>query len=125
MKASLLKRLQALEDATNRRVIPPLRLIDATKLPDVDRDAILNGDTDALNRIAPVVPDLPPGTVQAIVVSLNPESRDVWEATRGMSDDEYDAWNDARIRESERKEPEPVPKTVPTVVFDQWGYRIR
>lgn len=37
-----------------------------------------------------------------IVVSLNPESRVNWEATRHMTDDEYDDWDEQRIRKSER-----------------------
>lgn len=99
--------------------------MDVFQLPDVDREAIWSGDVDVLNKYAPDVPDLPSDVIHTVVVSLNPESRSVWEAKRHMTDDEQEVWDEGRIRESERAEPEiPRFKMDPEPRFDKWGYQI-
>jgi hypothetical protein len=124
MRRDLLKRLEALEQAANTRTFPRLTFVNVLQLPDDDREAYWSGDVDVLNRYAPPVPDLPPGTIHTIIVTLNPESRSIWEQARGMSDEEYDAWDEQRIRESERKAPEPVPEAKSEARYDWNGYPI-
>src|SRR5690606_23727290 len=104
MRASILKRIEALEQAANTRTYPRLTFVDVLQFPDDDRNAYWDGDESVLSRYAPDVSDLPSDVIHTVVISLNPDSRDAWEATRDMTDDEQEAYDDARIRESERKE---------------------
>lgn len=124
MRASILKRLEALEQAVNRHARPQLRFVDVLQFSDDDRDAYWDGDEAVLSRYAPDLPDLPSDIIHTVVVSLNRDSRDAWEATRHLTDDELDAYNDALIQESQRKAPNPVPEPKQEPRFDQWGYQI-
>ena len=76
MKASILRRLEALERAAKQHSTPRLRLVDVFQLPEADRNAYWPGDEHVLNRYAPPIPDMPPGIITTIVVGLNPESRE-------------------------------------------------
>lgn len=67
---------------------------------------------------------MPPGTITTIIVSLNPESRAIWEATRDMSEDEYDRLDEPRVLESEQGKTVSVTTAKPDVLFDRWGYRV-
>jgi hypothetical protein len=106
MKASIVKRLEALEKAVVQTTVPRLTIVDVHALPDADREGFWNGNTGILDRYAPPVADLPPGIITTMVVSLCPESRDEWRQTRGMTDAEQAANHARRIAEEDRRERE-------------------
>lgn len=74
MKASILERLEVLEQAANRVAIPPLRLVDVTKLDPADREACWLGDNAVMTRIGVPV-DSPTGPIHPIVIDLHSASR--------------------------------------------------
>jgi hypothetical protein len=96
VKASILKRLEALERAVTQQTTPRLSIVEVHTLPDADRDAIWDGDTGVLNRYAPPGPDVQPGTISTVVISVSPACRDTWQQTRGMTDAERNAYADPR-----------------------------
>jgi hypothetical protein len=96
VKASILKRLEALERAVTQQTTPRLSIVEVHTLPDADRDAIWDGDTGVLNRYAPPGPDVQPGTISTVVISVSPACRESWLATQGMSDAERNAYADPR-----------------------------
>lgn len=122
MKSDVLRRLEALERALSPVVYPVLTITEVHRQPDAIRERYWNGDMTALD--IPSYPDLPPGTIHTIIVDLGAESRDAWEQTRNMTDDEYEAWDEARIREKEQAPSTAVVHTTPEPRFDIWGYRI-
>lgn len=79
----------------------------------VSASSVWPGDVDALNRIAPPVPDV----IHTVIVSVNPDSRESWKATRGMTDEQLDAYDDQRIQvEDDRK---PVPELTQEIHFEK------
>lgn len=104
MKASILKRLEALEAAATAVTARPIVLIDITKLPDADRDAFWSGDDMVLTRYG--LPDGPvaPGRVHTLVISIHPETREAWVSTVDLDDDDLDEYEQRMIREEERRE---------------------
>lgn len=53
--------------------------------------------------------------IHSVVVSLIREQRVASPATRCMSDDEYDAWDELRLKEYDRKQSERVLELTPEV----------
>ncbi len=77
MKASILKRLQNLEQAASGHARLPLVLIDVTKIPEADRNAYRAGDETILLRFgAPDPAQMPPGQIHTIVIDLHPAFSD-------------------------------------------------
>jgi hypothetical protein len=67
---------------------------------------------------------MPRETITTIVVSLKAGSRSDWEATLDMSDDEYDAWDEQRLRNEERKRAIQAHQPEPKTYYDWNGYPV-
>lgn len=85
MKATTLKRLDALEQVANQASRPPLCLFEAHRLPPDDRAAFWAGDDAVLTRHG-LTDEADSPNVRVVVISIHPEARDKWRETAGMDD---------------------------------------
>lgn len=108
MKAKLLKRLEALEQAANRATTRLLVLIDVTKLPEADREAYWSGDDAVLQRYAARDgAEMSQGTIiHTLVISVHPKLRQEWLATVNLDEDDLEAHEQRAILREQRRERE-------------------
>ena len=88
MKAQLLKRIQALEQAALRQSRRPIVMVEVLAMTDADREAYWAGDRDVLRKYgAPDPAECPVGQIHTIVIDVHPDSR---QACREMTDPKAD-----------------------------------
>lgn len=99
MKTATLKRLDRLDRLANLKEQPPIQLIDVTTFSDADREAYWAG-----TYPLPDTPDgVPAGVVHTIVISVNPDVRDLWRETRDLDDAALEAVERRRDDEDRRE----------------------
>jgi hypothetical protein len=104
MRATLLKRIEALEAAAKQATARPLVLVDVTKMPEHERDAYWAGDDAVLTRHgARDGEDVEPGTIHTLVISVHEAARDAWQSTGELDDDALEAQERREEAEGRRR----------------------
>lgn len=89
MKAQLLKRIQALEQAALRQSRRPIVMVEVLEMTDADRETYWAGDRDVLRKYgAPDPTECPPGQVHTIVIDIHPNWRPAWREVPDLEADD-------------------------------------
>lgn len=103
MKASIIKRIEALEQAAVQVARHPLILIDVTKFDSPDRSAYWDGDNTVLTRYGLQEEPVEAGTIHSIVIDLHPQARERWLETRDLDEGDLDAFEQQRTLDDRRR----------------------